>query len=152
MRKSPVKLVVGVLLLLGVLVCRGADDEKFKEIIAKNNQQFVTCLAKGDASGLSNLYTKDAAFLAPNMPVVKGRENIAGVYKYMIEGGMTQMTLKTVSVWSSGPIVVEEGVYTLKSKDGQHIDTGKYMVLWKQEDGKWRIHRDIFNSDLEAKK
>jgi len=152
MKRSILKVVIGVLFCFGIAICRGADGGEIKEVIAKLNQQFVSCLAKDDASGVSNMYAKDAALLAPNMPIVKGRENIAGVFRHMVEGGMTQMTLTTVSVWSAGSIVAEEGVYTLKSKNGQARDTGKYIVLWKQEGGQWRIYRDIFNSDLEPGK
>ena len=30
-------------------------------------------------------------------------------------------------------------------------DSGKYVVVWKkQDDGNWRLHVDIWNSDLPA--
>ena len=29
-------------------------------------------------------------------------------------------------------------------------DKGKYIVIWKKEDGKWKIHRDLSNTDLPA--
>jgi hypothetical protein len=31
-------------------------------------------------------------------------------------------------------------------KDGTTIDTVQYVVIWKQEDGRWKWHRDIWNS------
>jgi ketosteroid isomerase-like protein len=37
-------------------------------------------------------------------------------------------------------------------KDGKQIDKGKYIVLWKKEDGKWKLFRDCYNSDLPAVK
>jgi ketosteroid isomerase-like protein len=33
-------------------------------------------------------------------------------------------------------------------KDGTIADKGKYIVVWKKEDGKWKLHRDLSNSDL----
>jgi len=42
------------------------------------------------------------------------------------------------------------GTFTLKGKGGQELDAGKYIVIWKREDGQWKLHRDIFNSSLPA--
>jgi ketosteroid isomerase-like protein len=32
--------------------------------------------------------------------------------------------------------------------DMRALDKGKYIVIWKQEDGQWKLHRDIFNSSM----
>jgi len=45
-------------------------------------------------------------------------------------------------------MVNEVGSYSMTDKKGKEIDKGKYIVLWKMEDGKWKIHRDVFNSDM----
>lgn len=49
-----------------------------------------------------------------------------------------------------GDVVVESGrAFISMVEDGHErpVDQGKYLVVWRQEDGRWRIHRDIFNSD-----
>jgi ketosteroid isomerase-like protein len=56
--------------------------------------------------------------------------------------------LKRVGVVNISVFSTEEGVYEIKTKDGKQLDKGKYIVLWKKEDGKWKLHRDISNSDL----
>ena len=33
----------------------------------------------------------------------------------------------------------------------QAVAEEKYIVLWKKEDGRWKLFRDIFNSNLPAK-
>jgi ketosteroid isomerase-like protein len=40
------------------------------------------------------------------------------------------------------------GLFEVSSKDGNQLDKGKYLVLWKKENGKWKLHRDISNIDL----
>jgi ketosteroid isomerase-like protein len=30
------------------------------------------------------------------------------------------------------------------------LDEGKYIVIWKHEDGQWKLHRDILNSSRPA--
>ena len=51
-------------------------------------------------------------------------------------------------VWGTEELVTEVGSYTMTDKAGKEIDKGKYIDLWKMEDGKWKLHRDIFNSDM----
>ena len=42
----------------------------------------------------------------------------------------------------------EVGVYTFTDDKGVVFDKGKFIVLWKNVDGKWKLFRDIFNSDM----
>ena len=28
------------------------------------------------------------------------------------------------------------------------MDSGKFIVIWKQEGGQWKLHRDIWNSSM----
>ena len=116
-----------------------------KEIEALN-QVFSDLLSKSDSVGLSEMYTVDAKTLSPNAPAEVGRDKIRSGFGYMIKGGLNKLTLKTNGVWGNSEYVTEEGELTLASADGQVIDNGKYLVLWKKEDGKWKILRDIFNS------
>jgi hypothetical protein len=30
------------------------------------------------------------------------------------------------------------------------LDEGKYIVIWKQVEGQWKLHRDILNSSRPA--
>ncbi len=34
--------------------------------------------------------------------------------------------------------------------DPTALDAGKFIVVWKQEAGQWKLHRDIFNSSMPA--
>jgi hypothetical protein len=42
----------------------------------------------------------------------------------------------------------EAGNYTLTGVKGEVMDRGKYIVVWKDEGGKWKLHREIWNSSL----
>ena len=52
-----------------------------------------------------------------------------------------------MEVWAIDDLVAEEGELFLYVGDDQ-VDEAKYIVLWKKEDGRWKLHRDIFNSNL----
>jgi ketosteroid isomerase-like protein len=48
-------------------------------------------------------------------------------------------------------IVFEVGTYVLRGKDGGILDKGKYLAIWKQEGGRWKSHREIWNGCLPFK-
>jgi ketosteroid isomerase-like protein len=31
---------------------------------------------------------------------------------------------------------------------GNMLDSGKYIAIWRQEDGDWKIYSDIYNSSV----
>ena len=51
-------------------------------------------------------------------------------------------------MWGTPEIVTEEGELSLFASDDTLVEKGKYIVVWKKEEGKWKIFRDMFNSDL----
>jgi hypothetical protein len=38
-------------------------------------------------------------------------------------------------------------MYTAVFQDGRIADRGTYLVLWQQEDGIWKRHRDMWNTN-----
>lgn len=117
-----------------------------KDSITASNAAFAKAVNSGDSTGVAALYTSDALLMPANMPVFKGR---AGVLTFMGDGiryGLNSMNLQTTEVFGNEELLTEIGTYTLKF--GNVPDTGKYIVVWKKEDGKWKMFRDIFNSDM----
>lgn len=45
-------------------------------------------------------------------------------------------------------MLAEEGEFTFMDKNDKFLDKGKYIVLWKKEDGEWKLFRDCYNSDM----
>ena len=89
---------------------------------------------------------------ASNMPAKSfGIRNMNAFWGGMINSGISAITLKTVEVWGNDDLITEEGLLEIITKDKVVVvDKGKYIVLWKKEDGKWKMHRDISNSNLPA--
>jgi hypothetical protein len=44
-------------------------------------------------------------------------------------------------------MIAEEGNYVIKGEADAVMEKGKYIVLWKNYDGAWKMFRDCFNSD-----
>src|SRR6187402_665326 len=122
------------------------DLAEAKAAIDATNAAFGTLVGKTDSAGLAALYTSDAKFMVPNMPAFSGKANIQSAFSGMFaETGPIDLKLTSNEVSGN-----EVGSYSMTDKKGKEIDKGKYIVLWKMEDGKWKLHRDIFNSDMPA--
>lgn len=124
------------------------DLANAKKEIEAANQALSNYISKGDSVGLASAYSKEGAIMINNMPSVKGKENIMKVWGGFINAGVGHMSITTIEIWGNDDYITEEGLVTFETKNGTLIDKGKYLVLWKKEDGKWKLHRDIANSDL----
>ncbi len=121
-----------------------------KEEIIDANKAFMTLFAAGDSIGLSNLYTKDAKFMMTGAPAISGTKNIQSTFSSIMKSGVSSVNLVTIEVWGTENLITEEGTLSLFVGDAE-VDQGKYLILWKKEDGKWKFFRDIFNSNLAPK-
>jgi uncharacterized protein (TIGR02246 family) len=111
------------------------------------NQTFENTFAKGDAAGMADLYTEEGMLLPTGSEILQGRDAIKQFWQGAMDAGIKGAYLKTIEIEDQGDTAIEVGNYTLTNASGQNLDHGKYMVVWKQEDGNWKLHRDIFNSN-----
>lgn len=120
------------------------------EDIEAANKAFADAYNAGDAKGVAAKYTEDAALLPPDGKRVDGQEAIATFWKGAMDGGLKNLTLKSVEVDSREDLAFEVGAFTLDAPgEGGAMTTvaGKYIVVWKKgDDGIWRLHRDIWNA------
>lgn len=154
------KRLTNVLLLAGIIAIaftscseKKSSSSSFdlataKKTIDEGNQALMDLLKKGDSTGFANLYCTDAKLMAPGGPAVVGKDAIKSMIGGLVKMGLTNMTLKTIDVWGSDALLGEEGTYTFAGSDGKEVEHGKYIVLWKMEDQKWKLFRDIWNTDV----
>ncbi|RTE55446.1 DUF4440 domain-containing protein [Arenibacter aquaticus] len=120
-----------------------------KAEIEEANKKFMTFLAKGDSIGIANSYTADAKVMFAGAPSVTGRENIQKLFSGIINSGVTRINLETKEVFGTEDLLAEEGEVTVYVNDDT-VAEEKYIILWKKEDGKWKLFRDIANSNSPA--
>jgi uncharacterized protein (TIGR02246 family) len=123
-----------------------------REAIAAANKNFMTTFARNDGTGMALLYTESGQLLPTGSDVVSGHDNIDSFWQGAIDMGIKEVKLETVELERHGDTAIEVGRYTLSGTDGQMMDQGKYIVIWKQEDMQWKLHRDIWNSSMPAPK
>lgn len=59
------------------------------------------------------------------------------------------MTLETRELDELGETAIEGvGQGELFDENGTRLDQLKYIVVWKRIDGSWKLHRDMFSTNL----
>ncbi len=114
--------------------------------ITAANAVFVASFARGDAAGIAALYSDQAQLLPPNSDVIVGRDKIQAFWQGALDMGLKAAKLETVETEAHGDTVNEVGNYKLMVAGGQEADAGKYIVIWKNVAGQWKLHRDIWNT------
>lgn len=124
--------------------------EAVKLAIADTNHVFNSeVFGKRNFAALDQVYTADARILPPGNPMISGREGIKAFWAEMIESlNATSAVLESVDVLPAGDGVLEIGRAALKAappgQSALHMEA-KYVVLWRQEEGRWKWHIDIWN-------
>jgi ketosteroid isomerase-like protein len=129
---------------------RTALDE-IKLSMAHTNDLFNSeVFGKRNFTALDDIYTSDARILPPGAPMISGREPIKKFWSDLIHAvNAKSAVLSSVDVMPSGEGMVEIGSATLTiAPDGQAsaLDV-KYVVFWRQENGRWKWHVDIWNQN-----
>ena len=125
--------------------------EEVRKAIEKANLKFSEGIRQGDATAVAALYIEDAAILPPNTEMIRGRQGIEKFWRAAMQMGVKEAVLTTVELSGTGDTVYEIGNYILKihPKGQKPIeDKGKYIVIWKHTAYGWKLHRDIWNSNL----
>jgi len=129
--------------------------EEIREMIKNTNLKFAEIFQRGDAAAVAALYTADARLLPPGAPMMSGTEAIRAFWQGAMNLGIKAATLETIDVESSGggDLATEIGKFTLSMEKpgGERVEqTGKYVVLWKNDAGVWKLHADIWNTNAPA--
>jgi uncharacterized protein (TIGR02246 family) len=124
------------------------DPSAARKVVEDGSRELMERLKNGDSTGFSNVFTTDAKVLPSGGSAVSGRDAIRSLFGSFIRAGYTNLALTTIDVWGDEDFIVEEGSYKAADSTGKEVDHGKYLKLWKQEDRKWKLFRECFNSDI----
>jgi uncharacterized protein (TIGR02246 family) len=124
------------------------DVTAIRRGIDETNRRFEDAFTRGDAASVAQeVYAGDARVLPPGAEMVQGRDRIAEFWAAAApQMGVQRVQLSTVELQPLGDGAYEIGRATLTLAGGQQA-TAKYVVIWRQEKDRWRIHVDIWNMD-----
>lgn len=119
---------------------------------AEARRRFAEILFTGDHAALPALFTADTLVLPAGRPLVRGRDAAIAFWQAATSNPARRLRslFELVDQIIEGPLVIEAGLATVSAVEAgreQIIDQGKYILVWKWDEGRWKRHRDIFNSD-----
>ncbi|HUQ27753.1 MAG TPA: DUF4440 domain-containing protein [Usitatibacter sp.] len=126
-----------------------AADESGR--IRAGTESWMKSFNSGNAGAAAALYADDAVLMPPNAAMARGvvaikealTKEIAGAKK----NGVTLASGTVDEVNVAGDMAWHSGSYVVKDKGGKTVDAGKFIEVWEKKNGKWRIVRDMWNSD-----
>jgi ketosteroid isomerase-like protein len=130
-----------------------ADRERMLAEIVEARRHFADVLLRHDHGALFDLFTSDTLVLPSGGPLVRGRDAAVAFWTAATSDPARRLrsAFEAVDSMFEGDVVIEVGLATVSAvqADGREeiADHGKYIVVWKPVDGRWKRHRDIFNSD-----
>jgi ketosteroid isomerase-like protein len=116
-----------IVFLASILIinCSQTSKDVTNEIV-EANKVFAEFFNAHNGKAIGELYTENGRLFPANSPVIEA----------------------TVHVESYENTAIEEGAYNLFDASDNKLDEGKYIIIWKNIDGKWHLDRDIFSSNI----
>ncbi|ALW83770.1 DUF4440 domain-containing protein [Hymenobacter sedentarius] len=118
--------------------------------IRRANATFEANFERGDAAAVAGLYTPNGVLLPTGMEPIEGPAGIQAFWQGAMEMGIKRVKLHTREVEQLTDTAIELGNYTLYGPQDTQLDQGKYVVVWKEQEGQWKLHQDIWNTSQPA--
>jgi len=120
--------------------------------MAETNRLFETEVIRNrNFDALDQIYTTDALILPPGEQMISGVSGIKRFWSDLVaSANATTGVLTPLDIIPAGDGLVEIGKATLtmapSGEAPQKLEV-KYVVFWRNEDGRWRWHIDIWNQN-----
>jgi ketosteroid isomerase-like protein len=106
---------------------------------------FMKAFPGGDSATVAGLYCSDAKIFPPNMPTTDPK-GMGGISKFFATMKPSGFELKNNEMVAIGDQIMTSGTWIM-SVGGKQADNGKFLAIWKQEGGQWKMYRDTWSSD-----
>lgn len=124
------------------------DLDTAREIIQEKTRLFTEAHITKDTAYLNNIFTDDARVLPPNAEAVVGKKAIALLNTDWVNYGIHEFTEMTTHFYGNEGYLIDEGTYFLRYDEENTVDNGKYINIWKNVNGEWKIYSNIWNTSL----
>ncbi len=127
---------------------RAAQRDAARGAIEAQSASFTAALEKGDAAEAARFFTANARLSVPYVNgVLEGREAIEKFWQSALAGGMKSLTLTRRDLEGPVDLRIETGTYAALGPNLSELGRGEYLLVWKREDGIWKIHRQYGHSN-----
>jgi len=144
--------------LIGTAACSGRSGPQFDrsdvDNITKLIEQLRIAFNAKDSTKAAALYSTTGVVMPPNRALMRGRQFVQQYYDDRFAEGASDLELMSSDVSGQGSLAYASGDYRLNlvPKDGgqKRRDRGKFLWVFRENNGTWMIEYVIFSSDFTA--
>ena len=118
------------------------DLERIGRELRARKRDYAAALARRDLEALAGFYTRMLQVAAPSLPDRRRRGGVRSLLQHLVDAGVSGVELGAAELYPVGELVCETGRRAYAGAPARRR-RDRYMTLWKNEDGTWRIHRDL---------
>ncbi|MHB1328170.1 MAG: nuclear transport factor 2 family protein [Gemmatimonadales bacterium] len=123
------------------------DLETTRQLIEQQNARFTQAHVTGDIAIIDSMFTPDATAYPPGGAAVTGLPALHAFTVEYIKGGIAEFREETTDFYGNAEYVVDAGTYVVVYGPTHITERGKYLNVWTQVDGRWRIKSNMWNAD-----
>ena len=119
---------------------RAADEAAIKQA----DQQFFTDVNAKNAAAAAEAYSDDAVYMEAGSPALSGKDAIRKHLDEFVKLPQLATSGEAIDIKFSddGSVAYETGKFSMGYADakGKAVKTdGKYLIVWRKSDGKWKV-------------
>ena len=119
-------------------------------MITAQNAQFTKAHVAGDTAAIDAMFMPDARSLPPGSDAVVGLPAIHALTVDYLRAGVAAFHEETVDFYGTAEYVVDQGTYEMTYGKPSVTERGKYLNVWRQVNGHWKIQTNIWNASTPA--
>jgi len=119
------------------------DIETATKIVEQRSKEFEEALRIGDSIAVGDIYTFDTKIIG----AYSGRENIVKEVYEMNRDSINVIKFRIINLWGDENIIIEDAYVEFFHNDGTPLSKGECLLVWKKEEDKWRIFRDVYKPE-----
>ena len=117
------------------------DMVEARKIVDSIDNQFTKYFYEGDSLSLYNMYAKGASF--GNLKGEDILKSWGSQIRNSIKEDARNFLFTPIFLNTDNEFLFEVGKYEFKDNNGNLKGEGKYLMVLKQENGKWKIYHDV---------
>jgi len=142
------------LALTGLLACQPKERAdtvnvaEEREAVHEASALWINAYNARSAGAIASVFTDDAWIIPPDTPAVIGQRAIRDFMDRVWTVNRLEYSIGETDLEITSPTTAwRAGRFEARSTAGGMSSNGSFVEIWQKVDGKWRIHRSIFNNE-----
>lgn len=129
---------------------RAFDLDGTRKFISEQNKRFTDAHLAGDVAAIDSMFAPDAKSYPPGNAAVSGVPALHAFTVEFLKAGLTDFRETSTDFYGDAEYVADAGTYVATYGPDHVTERGKYLNVWQQVNGNWKIKSNMWNNDAPA--